>query len=205
MRHTGDIGPFKVIAQSGVAAGIRRLEAVTGNNALSHIQQLEDTLLSACSLLKTPACDLASRVISVQDHIKTLEKEVAALKGRLASTQGDALTSLARDVGGVKLLVARLDCTDVKTLRSTLDQLKDRLKTAVIVLGMAQAGKVQLAVGVTADTTARVHAGELVSFLAAQVGGKGGGKADMAMAGGSLPELLQRTLDSVADWVSHRL
>jgi hypothetical protein len=130
---------------------------------------------------------MADKLGQVVDHVKALEKEVAALKGKLASAQGDELLSQAQDINGVKLLVARLDGADAKTLRDTMDKLKDKLKTAVIVLGVVEGAKVQIAVGVTPDTTGKVKAGELVNFIAGQVGGKGGGKADMAMAGGTEP------------------
>jgi alanyl-tRNA synthetase len=142
---------------------------------------------------------------TVLDHVKTLEKEIAALKGKLASAQGDELVAQAQDINGVKLLVARLDGGDIKTLRDTMDKLKDKLKTAVIVLAVVDGDKVQIAVGVTPDTTAKVKAGELVNFIAAQVGGKGGGKPDMAMAGGTEPAKLAAALASVHQWVAIKL
>ena len=203
--RTGDIGLFKVVAESGVASGVRRMEAVTGEHALAYLQQLEDTVASAAHALKTPVAELGSRIHSTVEHIKALEKEIAALKGKLASAQGDELLTQAIDMGGVKFLAARLDGADVKTLRDTMDKLKDKLKTAVIVLGVAEGDKVQIAVGVTADTTAKVKAGELVNFLAAQVGGKGGGKPDMAMAGGTEPGKLDAALASAQAWVAGKL
>jgi alanyl-tRNA synthetase len=203
--RTGDIGLFKVVAESGVASGVRRMEAVTGEHALAYLQQLEDTVASAAHALKTPVAELGSRIHSTVEHIKALEKEIAALKGKLASAQGDELLTQAVDMGGVKFLAARLDGADVKTLRDTMDKLKDKLKTAVIVLGVAEGDKVQIAVGVTADTTAKVKAGELVNFLAAQVGGKGGGKPDMAMAGGTEPAKLDAALASAQGWVAGKL
>ena len=203
--RTGDIGLFKVVAESGVASGVRRMEAVTGEHALAYLQQLEDTVASAAHALKTPVAELGSRIHSTVEHIKALEKEIAALKGKLASAQGDELLTQAVDMGGVKFLAARLDGADVKTLRDTMDKLKDKLKTAVIVLGVAEGDKVQIAVGVTADTTAKVKAGELVNFLAAQVGGKGGGKPDMAMAGGTEPGKLDAALASAQAWVAGKL
>ncbi len=203
--RTGDIGLFKVVAESGVASGVRRMEAVTGEHALAYLQQLEDTVASAAHALKTPVAELGSRIHSTVEHIKSLEKEIAALKGRLASAQGDELLTQAIDMGGVKFLAARLDGADVKTLRDTMDKLKDKLKTAVIVLGVAEGDKVQIAVGVTQDTTAKVKAGELVNFLAAQVGGKGGGKPDMAMAGGTEPGKLDAALASAQAWVAGKL
>ncbi|MBB1073575.1 alanine--tRNA ligase [Rhodoferax sp. 4810] len=205
VQRTGDIGLFKIVAESGVASGVRRIEAVTGANALAYLQHLEDTVGQAAGLLKAPVAEMIDRISSVLEHIKSLDKELAALKGKLASAQGDELLSQAQDINGVKLLVARLDGTDVKTLRDTMDKLKDKLKTAVIVLGVVDGAKVQIAVGVTADTTGKVKAGELVNFVAGQVGGKGGGKPDMAMAGGTEPTKLSAALDSVAAWVTGKL
>ena len=203
--RTGDIGLFKVAAESGVASGVRRIEAVTGENALVYLQHLEETVGASASLLKTPVAEVNDRLLTVLDHVKALEKEVAALKGKLASVQGDELVNQAQDINGTKLLVARLEGADARTLRETMDKLKDKLKTAVIVLGVVDGAKVQIAVGVTADTTAKVKAGELVNFVAAQLGGKGGGKADMAMAGGTEPGKLPEALASVAAWVSPKL
>jgi alanyl-tRNA synthetase len=203
--RTGDIGLFKVVAESGVASGVRRIEAVTGENALAYLQHLEDTVGASANLLKTTAVDVNDRLLSVLEHAKTLEKELTALKGKLASVQGDELVTQAKDINGTKLLVARLDGADVKTLRDTMDKLKDKLKTAVIVLGVVDGAKVQIAVGVTADTTAKVKAGELVNFVASQVGGKGGGKPDMAMAGGTEPVKLAQALASVQGWVESKL
>ena len=205
VQRTGDIGLFKVVGESGVAAGVRRIEAVTGANALAYLQDLEDTVGTAAATLKAPVAELADKLGHVLDHVKALEKEVAALKGKLASAQGDEMLSQAIDMGGIKLLVAKLDGADVKTLRDTMDKLKDKLKTAVVVLGVVDGEKVQIAVGVTADTTAKVKAGELVNFIAAQVGGKGGGKADMAMAGGTEPAKLPAALASVQAWVAAKL
>ena len=205
VQRTGDIGLFKVVAEGGVASGIRRIEAVTGANALAYLQQLEDSVGQAASALKAPVAEVNERLVAVLEHVKTLDKELAALKGKLASAQGDELLSQAQDIRGVKLLVARLDGADVKTLRDTMDKLKDKLKTAVIVLGVVDGAKVQIAVGVTPDTTARVKAGELVNFIASQVGGKGGGKPDMAMAGGTEPAKLAAALASVQGWVEPKL
>jgi alanyl-tRNA synthetase len=203
--RTGDIGLFKVVAESGVASGVRRIEAVTGEHALAYLQQLEDTLGQTASALKAPVAEVNERLAAVLEHVKVLDKELAALKGKLASAQGDELLSQALDIKGVKLLVARLDGADVKTLRDTLDKLKDKLKTAVIVLGVVDGAKVQIAVGVTPDTTGKVKAGELVNFIAGQVGGKGGGKPDMAMAGGTEPAKLAAALASVQGWVAPKL
>jgi alanyl-tRNA synthetase len=203
--RTGDIGLFKVVSESGVASGVRRIEAVTGENALHYLQHLEDSLDLAAHALKAPVVEVNDRLASVLEHVKTLEKELTALKGKLASVQGDELLTQAQDINGVKLLVAKLDGADAKTLRDTMDKLKDKLKTAVIVLGVVEGAKVQIAVGVTADTTGKVKAGELVNFVAGQVGGKGGGKPDMAMAGGTEPAKLDAALASVQGWVRPKL
>ncbi|MDT7517572.1 alanine--tRNA ligase [Rhodoferax sp. TBRC 17660] len=202
---TGDIGLFKVVGESGVAAGVRRIEAVTGTNALNYLQDLEDTVSAAAATLKTPVAELGNRLGQMVDQVKALEKEIAALKGKLASAQGDELVSTAVEVNGVKVLAAKLEGADAKTLRDTMDKLKDKLKTAVIVLGAVDGDKVQIAAGVTNDTTGKVKAGELANFVAGQVGGKGGGKADMAMAGGTEPAKLAGALASVQAWVSAKL
>ncbi len=205
VERTGDIGLFKVVAEGGVAAGVRRIEAVTGAGALGYLQQLEDTVTQAAGTLKAPSTELNARLGQVLDQVKALEKEIAALKGKLASSQGDELMAQAVDVKGLKVLAARLEGADAKTLRDTLDKLKDKLKTAAIVLAAVDGDKVQLAAGVTADSTAKVKAGELVNFVAQQVGGKGGGKADMAMAGGTDASKLGAALASVQGWVAEKL
>jgi alanyl-tRNA synthetase len=203
--RTGDIGLFKVVGESGVAAGVRRIEAVTGVNALAYLQTLEATVQAAASSLKASPVELQNRIGQVLDQVRALEKEVTALKGKLASSQGDELMLQAIDINGVKVLAARLEGADAKTLRDTMDKLKDKLKTAVIVLAAVDGDKVQIAAGVTANNTGKVKAGELVNFVAQQVGGKGGGKADMAMAGGTDPSRVSVALDSVQAWVSERL
>ncbi len=203
--RTGDIGLFKVVAEGGVAAGVRRIEAVTGSNALAYLQQLEDTVTRAASVLKAPVAELNGRIGQTLDQVKGLEREVAALKGKLASAQGDEMLAQAVDIKGVKLLAAQLPGADAKTLRDTMDKLKDKLKSAVIVLAAVDGDKVQLAAGVTADSVGKVKAGELVNFVAQQVGGKGGGKPDMAMAGGTDASALPAALASVQGWVGERL
>lgn len=205
VQRTGDIGLFKVVAEGGVAAGVRRIEAVTGVNALAYLQSLEDTVAQAAGAFKAPATELKGRIGQALDQIKALEKEIAALKGKLASSQGDELVNQAIDIKGVKLLAARLEGADAKTLRDTMDKLKDKLGSAVIVLAAVDGDKVQLAAGVTKDCTARLKAGELVNHVALQVGGKGGGKPDMAMAGGTDASALPAALASVQGWVSERL
>jgi alanyl-tRNA synthetase len=204
VQRTGEIGLFKVVAEGGIAAGVRRIEAVTGEGALAYLQQLEGTLGGVAGSLKVTPLEVPGRVSAVLEQVRALEKEIAALKGRLASAQGDELMAQAVDVKGLKVLAATLEGADAKTLRETLDKLKDKLKTAAIVLAAVDGGKVQLAAGVTADSIGRVKAGELVNFVAQQVGGKGGGKADMAMAGGTDAAALPKALASVAGWVGER-
>ena len=206
VQRTGDIGLFKIVAEGGVAAGIRRVEAVTGGNALAYLQQLEATVSGLAGTLKVTPAEVAGRVGGVLEHVRTLEKELVALKSRLASSQGDELLLQAVDVAGIKVLAATLQGADAKALRETMDRLKDKLKHAVIVLATVDAGRVQLAAGVTADVLAggKLKAGELVNFVAQQVGGKGGGKPDLAMAGGSDAPALPAALASVAGWVGER-
>jgi alanyl-tRNA synthetase len=205
VQRTGDIGLFKVVAEGGVAAGVRRIEAVTGENALAYLQSLEDTVNRVAGALKASPGELQGRIAGVLDQVRSLEKELAALKGRLASAQGDELLARAIDVKGIKVLAATLDGADAKALRDTMDKLKDKLKTAAIVLAAVDGGKVQLAAGVTADSVAKVKAGDLVNFVAQQVGGKGGGKPDLAMAGGTDASRLPAALDSVQAWVADRV
>jgi alanyl-tRNA synthetase len=204
VKATGDIGLFKIVAESGVAAGIRRVEAVTGDNALAYLQSLEGTVNAVASSLKAAPAEVPARIASLQDQLRALEKEIAALKGKLASSQGDELVAQAVDVKGLKVLAAMLEGADAATLRNTMDQLKNKLKTAAIVLATVEGAKVQIAAGVTADSTARLKAGDLVNFVAQQVGGKGGGKPDMAMAGGTNASGLPVALASVAAWVAER-
>ena len=203
--RTGDIGLFKIVGEGGVAAGIRRVEAVTGDNALAYLRNLEHTVNGLAGSLKVSPQDVPSRVASVLDQVRALEKEVAALKGKLASSQGDELLAKAVDVKGLKVLAATLEGADAKALRETMDKLKDKLKSAAIVLAAVEGGKVQIAAGVTPDSIAKVKAGELVNFVAQQVGGKGGGKPDMAMAGGTDPKNLGAALASVQGWVAERV
>ena len=205
VKRTGDIGLFKIVAEGGVAAGVRRVEAITGSAALAYTQNLETTLNGVAALIKSTTQEVPARVAAAMDQIRVLEKEIAALKGKLASSQGDELMAKAVDVKGIKVLAATLEGVDAKTLRDTMDKLKDKLKTAAIVLAAVDGGKVQLAAGVTADSTGKVKAGELVNFVALQVGGKGGGKPDMAMAGGTDAAALPAALASVQAWVTERV
>lgn len=203
--RTGDIGLFKVVSESGVAAGVRRIEAITGVNALAYMQDLEATVHSAAATLKSSPAELQPRLAQVMEQMKTLERELNSLKGKLASNQGDELVSQAIDVKGIKVLAARLENADVATLRTTMDKLKDKLKTAAIVLAAVNDGKVSLIAGVTADSVGKVKAGDLVNFVAQQVGGKGGGKPDMAMAGGTNATALPQALQGVSAWVNERV
>ena len=205
VRATGDIGYFSIVSESGVAAGVRRVEAVTGTGAMQYVQGMETTLAGMTGKLRATADELPGRLDALLGQIKELEKELAAVKGKLASAQGDELLSGAVDIKGVKVLAARLEGADAKSLRDTMDKLKSKLKTAVIVLAAVQGDKVQIAAGVSADTTTRVKAGDLVNHVASQVGGKGGGKADMAMAGGTEPAKLGAALESVRGWVTEKL
>jgi alanyl-tRNA synthetase len=203
--RTGDIGLFKIVSESGVAAGIRRVEAVTGEGALALVQAINRKLTEAAGALKTSPDELPSRIAQVQDQVKSLEKEIAALKSKLAAGQGDELVTQAIDVNGIKVLAATMEGADVAGLRETMDKLKDKLKTAAIVLASVADGKVSLIAGVTADATGKVKAGELVNFVAKQVGGKGGGRPDMAQAGGTDPAALPQALAGVAAWVTERV
>ncbi|MDH5858911.1 alanine--tRNA ligase [Lampropedia aestuarii] len=204
VKRAGEIGLFKLVAESGVAAGVRRVEAITGQKALDYVQQLEATVSQAARTLKAPVAELQARLEAQLEHAKALEKEIAALKGKLASSQGDELLSQAADVNGIKVLAAKLEGADAKTLRDAMDKLKDKLGHAAIVLAAVDGDKVQLAAGVTKDLIGTIKAGELVNFVAQQVGGKGGGKPDMAMAGGTDATALPQALASVQAWVAER-
>ena len=203
--RTGDIGLFKIVAESGVAAGVRRVEAATGEGALKLINAQQAVIAQLSHDLKVPAIEITHKVAQLNEHAKALEKELARLKSKLASSQGDDLVTQAQEIGGVKVLAANLEGADANALRETMDKLKDKLKSAVIVLASVNEGKVSLAAGVTQDLTAKVKAGELVNFVAGQVGGKGGGKPDMAMAGGTDASGLPKALASVCDWVKGKI
>ena len=205
VRRTGDIGLFKIVSEGGIAAGIRRVEAVTGEVAVLLVQTLTARIAEAAVLLKTQPDDVLQRIILVQEQVRSLEKEMGVLKSRLAVNQGNELAAQAVEVRGVKLLAAVLDGADATTLREVTEKLKESLKTAVIILASVQDGKVSLVAGVTANCTARVKAGELVSFVATQVGGKGGGRPDIAQAGGVNPAALPAALSSVQAWVDGKL
>lgn len=202
--RTGDIGSLKIVSESGVAAGIRRVEAVTGNNALHFLQGLEDKMNQAATILKTHPGDLVNRVAQLQDALRQAERELEKVNSKLAASQGDELANQALDVNGIKVLAARLDGADSQVLRETMDALKAKLKTAAIVLASVQGDKVSLLAGVTADSITKMKAGDLVNYVAQQVGGKGGGKPEMAMAGGNDPSKLSAALASVKDWVASK-
>jgi alanyl-tRNA synthetase len=203
--RTGDIGLFKIYSESGVAAGVRRIEATTGEGALKLMHAQQALIAQLTADLKTPAHEIINKVSQLNEHTKTLEKELARLKSKLASSQGDDLVNQAADLNGVKVLAATLEGADANTLRETMDKLKDKLKSAAIVLASVMDGKVSLAAGVTPDLTSKLKAGELVNHVAGQVGGKGGGKPDMAMAGGTDASKLPEALKSVEAWVKNKL
>ncbi|MBR8278260.1 alanine--tRNA ligase [Burkholderia cenocepacia] len=205
VHRTGDIGLFKIVVEGGVAAGIRRVEAITGDNAVRYVQELDARVNEAAAALKAQPSELTQRIAQVQEQVKSLEKELGALKSKLASSQGDELAQQAVEVAGVYVLAATLDGADAKTLRETVDKLKDKLKSAAIVLAAVEGGKVSLIAGVTPDASKKVKAGELVNFVAQQVGGKGGGRPDMAQAGGTEPANLPGALAGVKGWVEERL
>ena len=200
--RTGDIGLFKIFSESGVAAGVRRVEAVAGSVAFDFVQHREQQLAHAAALLKTQPQEVEAKIVQVLEHVKSLEKQLAQFKSKLASSQGEDLANQAVDVKGVKVLAAKLDGTDAKTLRETMDQLKNKLGSGVVVLAVVDGDKVSLAAGVTNDLTGKFKAGDLVNHVAQQVGGKGGGKPDMAMAGGTNASALPLALASVKDWVA---
>ena len=194
-----------MLSDGGIAAGVRRIEATTGEGALAHVQGQEQDLNEAAAVLKAPPPELAQKISQIIDNVRSLEKEVSRLKSRLASSQGDELIERAQDVRGVKVLAASVEGADAKALRETLDKLKDKLGSAVVVLGAVSDSKVALIAGVTSDLTGRIKAGELVNHVAKQVGGKGGGRPDMAQAGGTEPSGLPAALESVRAWVEQRL
>jgi alanyl-tRNA synthetase len=204
VKAVGDIGLFKIVSEGGIASGVRRIEAMTGAGALEWVQADENRVLRLAGLLRGGRDDLDDRVVGLLDRSRALEKELDRIKSRLASSAGQDLASQAVDVAGVKVLAARIDGVDPKSLRDTLDQIKDKLGSAVVVLATEADGKVSLVAGVTKDLTARLKAGDLIRDLASQVGGKGGGRPDMAQAGGNDPAGLPVALGLVEDWVRSR-
>jgi alanyl-tRNA synthetase len=206
VQRSGDIGSFKIVAESGVAAGIRRIEAVTADGALEYARSQERQLGEIAVMLRAPTPEIGAKLAQTLDHVKSLEKELARLKSKVAASQGDDLVSAARDVNGGKLLVAKLDGADAKALRETIDKLKDKLGSAIVMLASAEgADKVTLIAGVTADLAGKVKAGDLVGHVASQVGGKGGGRPELAQGGGTDVAKLDAALASVTAWVEGRL
>jgi alanyl-tRNA synthetase len=205
VKRTGDIGLFKIVAESGVAAGVRRLEAVTGERALAYIQEQEAQLQQVADAVKVHPQEAAARIKQILDNVKELERELRRMKSKLASSQGTDLSGQIREVKGVKVLAFCLQDADSSALREAVDTFKQKLKSGIVVLAAVEDGKVKLTAGVTADLTGKVKAGELVNFVARQVGGKGGGRPDMAQAGGTQPDDLPLALESVAGWVEQRL
>jgi len=205
VKRTGDIGLFKITMETGIAAGVRRIEAVTGQKALDYIDQAENELDKISSLVKGSRYDIASKVRSMADRLRVVDKELEQLKGMLASSQGDDLANSAVEVNGVKVLAEILENADVKMLRETVDQLKNKLGDAVVVLGSIEEGKVRLIAGVSKECSKKIPAGELVNMVAEQVGGRGGGRPDMAQAGGTDAGALPGALASVPKWVKTRL
>jgi alanyl-tRNA synthetase len=204
--RTGDIGLFKIVSESGVAAGVRRVEAITGDIAMGWVQQQTALWARAASLLRSAPADVPDRIVQMQEQVKALEREVAQMRSQLAARAGNDLVSRAIELKGVKVLAAKVADADSKALRGMLDQLKDKLKPAVVLLAAGSAdGKINVVGGVTADLTDRIKAGDLVGFVSSQVGGKGGGRPDMAMGGGSNLAALPAAIASVQQWVSERL
>ena len=205
VQRTGDIGLFKITAESGIASGVRRIEAVSGEGALAFVQSQQQLLQQLGGLLKVDASGLVDRVSGLQAQAKELEKSLSAAKQKLVSAQGADILGQSIDINGVNVLVSQLDGVEAKALRGMMDDLKNRIGEGIIVLGVANAGKVNLIVGVTKALTSKVKAGELVNHVAAQVGGKGGGRPDMAQAGGDNPDNLPTALASVASWLTDKL
>ena len=203
--RAGDIGLFKIVSEAGVASGVRRIEAVTGAGALAYIGETEKQLAEVAGLVKGSREDLGSKVSQLLERSRKLEKELEALKAKLASSQGSDLAGQAQEVGGIQVLAARLEGADAKVLRETVDQLKNKLGAAAVILATVNGDKVALVAGVTKAETKRLKAGELVNFVATRIGGRGGGRPDMAQAGGNQPENLDAALESVAGWVKEQL
>jgi len=204
-RRAGDIGVFKLLSETGIASGVRRIEAVTGEEALHYIGETEKNLGKISDLVKGNREDVTARVSQMIERNRKLEKELDALKAKLASAQGGDLAAQAKEVDGIQVLAARLDGADAKTLRETVDQLKNKLGAAAVVLATVEGDKISLAAGVTKAESKRIKAGDLVNQVATQVGGRGGGRPDMAQAGGNQPENLDVALESVVAWVAQQL
>jgi alanyl-tRNA synthetase len=197
----GDIGLFKIIQEAGIAAGVRRIEAATGTRALDLVQQQEDSIGRMAGLVKSDRPQLETRLAKMVERQKELERELATLESRLKAGQADDIMGQAQEVDGIKLLAAEVDSTDSKGLREMADKLRDKLGSGVVAIGCPYEGKVNLLVAVTADLTGKLHAGKLVAALAEEVGGRGGGRPDLAQAGGSRPEKLADALNKVSDLI----
>ncbi|WP_105190615.1 alanine--tRNA ligase [Pseudoalteromonas sp. T1lg48] len=204
VERTGDIGLFKIVSEAGIAAGVRRIEAVTGSDALNHVAAQEEKLAQIAALLKADSANVLDKVQGLLERSKGLEKQVTQLNDKLASAAGASLLDAAKDINGVKVLIANVAGTESKALRGMVDDLKNKMGSGIIALGVANGDKVSLIAGVTKDLTGQFKAGELVNHMAAQVGGKGGGRPDMAQAGGTQPDNLDAALASVEAWVSER-
>jgi alanyl-tRNA synthetase len=205
VRRAGDIGLFKIISEGGIQAGVRRIEAVTGQGAYEYVSQTDRVLRDVASLVKATRDDVEDKVRQLIERSRKLEKEIAGLKSKLASGQGNDLSASAVEIGGIKVVATRVDGADAAALRNAVDQLKNKLGAAAVVLGSVEGEKVVLIAGVTQEQTAKVKAGDLVNFVAQQVGGRGGGRADMAQAGGTDPSKLDAALAGVADWVKSKV
>ena len=205
VRRAGDIGLFKIVSETGIASGVRRIEAVTGQQAIEYLAQLEQRLHSAAGLLKTSPDKIEDKISQLQKKNRALEKELEQLKASLASSKGGELLNKAVEIKGIKVLAEQMEGADSKSLRDTVDQLKNKLGSAAVVLAAVSNGKVSLVAGVTKDQTERIKAGDLVNVVASRVGGKGGGRPDMAQAGGNDPQALPEALKAVQDWVTEQL
>jgi alanyl-tRNA synthetase len=205
VQRAGDVGLFKILSESGIAAGVRRIEAVTGKAALVWLAEQQQRLQSIAQLVKSDVSNAETKISQLVEHERTLEKELNKLKGKLASQAGDDLSSQVVEVEGISVLAAMMDGVDPKSLRETVDKLKDKLGSAAVVLATVSGEKISLVAGVTKDESKRLKAGELVNFVAQQVGGKGGGRPDMAQAGGNQPDHLPKALESVPSWVKDKL
>jgi alanyl-tRNA synthetase len=204
VEKVGDIGQFKIVEESAIAAGIRRIVAVAGEPAVERVQTMEGQLKQLARTLKVAPEALEDRLDQLLDRNRSLERELEELKSRLASASGDELVGQAEPVNGIQVLAARLDDVDPKSLRDTVDRLKEKLGKSVVVIGGASDGKVRIAAGVSKDLISRISAGNLINFVAQQVGGRGGGRPDFAQAGGSQPENLDGALGSVKAWVGEQ-
>jgi alanyl-tRNA synthetase len=205
VRRVGDIGLFKILSESGVASGVRRIEATTGDQALAWFNANTARLDRIAALLRTNPDEAERKIEQLTARLRTLEKELEQSRAKLSASQGDAILDAVREIKGIKVLATRLDGADAKGLRETLDRLKDKLGSAAIVLASVEGDKVTLIAGVTKDLIPRVHAGEMVNAVALRVGGKGGGRPDMAQAGGNDPGQLDSALSQVSEWVGQRL